>query len=754
MKPKAKPEKANLTISGIVDRLYKSTDTWSAGKLKRTDEAVNGLPDKDRLVSFTAPIALMQHDSIVLHGAWVYHNVYGSQFVAKDVGYNLQMDSDGLALWLQKNVNIKGIGPAKAKIIADTFGERFDEIITNRPDDIAKSANLNKEAIDNLRTVWMDHKTHTETMLWLAKFGMSIKEIDLILEKFGNTASVILKNNPYAIIGTIPRFAFKKVDNIARKMGIPKGHAGRIREGILWCVNDDIQNGNTWMSEGDLIYKANRLLEIDGLDSQKKISDTVNLLIQDRTLFCRIIKNERAILEPEITAKEEYIAAQIKRRSKTKHTHNEVAYTPTLDLNPQQEKAVRKSFQYKISVIGGGAGTGKTHTIGEILIESRQKRMKVVLCAPTGKAARRMEESLKKTLQKYGIEMKIEARTLHRLLGYNGYKFQYTDDHWREEYGNMEADIVIVDETSMVDVNLAYHLFRAYDDKKTTIVLVGDYHQLPPVGPGCLLRDLVEQESVPITILNDVVRQAGILKTNCTEILSGKMSPTCEPDANGEVPWQLINQFSSASELIMWLCATFEQLITQYPTLDIIRHVQFLAPQKSGDVGVNNINFKMQEIYQRVKNKRDIVNTNEGKRQGFYPGDKIIQTKNNYDIDIMNGNIGQIININGDTMNVLFDGQDQVIEMDRFGSSIQLAYCLTIHKSQGSEFPFVILVVHKAHSFMHTRNLIYTGATRCKKKLIIVGDRWGINNSTKTIDTSKRKTLLGEILSGVTIGMR
>jgi exodeoxyribonuclease V alpha subunit len=747
---------ANVSISGIVDRLYKSTDTWSAGKLKRTDEAVNGCLEKDKLVSFTAPIALKEHDSIVLHGAWGYHNKYGSQFVAKDVGYNLQMDSDGLALWLQKNVNIKGIGPAKAKIIADTFGERFDEVITNRPDDVMRAAKLTVDDTNNLRDIWIKQKNHKNLVTMLAGLGLSIHEIGLLIAKYGERSGIILQSNPYLIIGEIKRFAFKKVDAMARKAGIPKDHPERIRQGILWCVDDDLDRGNTWISRDDLVNKANRLLELDSIESTKIIGDAVQALVLTNRLESRDVNGTPGIVEPDISKIEAFIAVKLRF---TKEVVDEEDHTIPVNpvwgpstmwfcgdvrdkfptLNEQQLNAVLCALNYPISVITGSAGSGKTYTVKSIAQIYKQQDKDVTLCAPTGKAARRLTESTG-----------YDASTIHRLLGYDGKTFEYGESI-NGIVKRLDTDLIVIDETSMVDSRLAYHLFKAIDFNRTAIVLVGDHHQLPPVGPGNLLRDLVESNVVPTTVLREVVRQAGVLKANCSEILNGKVMPTCAPDpVDGQVPWQVINDFTDPTSCRLFLESIVEQLLVEYPSLDMIKHFQILIPQHKGELGVEAVNIACQRIYQKVRRGFTVEPVQPGKRPKLYAGDKVIQTRNNYSLDLMNGSIGSILKIEKDgTLECAFDGidRDVIIPPDERGH-LQLAYALTIHKSQGSEFPFVILVVHKNQSFMHDQHLVYTGVTRSKKKLIILGDKWGISNSAKKQQGSGRVTLLSELLKG------
>lgn len=771
------------TIKGMVEIVHFASPTFTAGKLRRTDSASGGVDNGNgttktgkntsmSLTSFTAPQELKINSQVTLHGQWEEHKLYGAQFKADTVEYDLSLDATGLCLWLQKNREIRGIGPSKAKIIADTFGESFDGVIRNEPERVAQAAKLSSDTVANLQAVWIANQDEIVLITYLAAFGLSIHEIDTLRAKYGHNTVGMLRTDPYLIIGEIPRFAFKKVDKIALRTGIEKTNVSRIDHGILWCLTDNEQSGgHTYIKYTDLLKRANGLLELDSLDSHILIAERCKEL--QKTDRIQIIKTagapgcddsdesiNYAVLRTATWNREKWLYELIdglrkgKKEKVKEQTDTDIdgdgdianlssnirALAPL--LNDNQLSAVVNAVVYPISMISGGAGTGKTFTVNAIKEYHLKQRHSVILCAPTGKAARRLEEVTN-----------YEASTIHRLLGYDGRGFTASPEN------PISADVLIIDEFSMVDSSLAYFLFQAIDWQKTSVVLVGDHNQLPPVGPGNMLRDLIVHNAIPTTILNTVVRQAGVLKTNCCAILDGRIDGTSTPDRTPDgqesssqqssfIPWQIIDSLGDADNCRLWIEEIFTNMLRGYAQLDVIHGLQILAPMKDRECGVNRLNVELQRIYQQVRHNVTVEPVLEGRKPQFCQHDKVIQMKNDYTLGVMNGTIGQVVGKGPDaSLLVKFEGQDATVEVSRERkNNLSLAYALTIHKCQGSEFPFVILVIHKSQSYMHSRNLIYTGATRAKKKLIIVGDAWGIRNSVTKVSADQRKTWFGELL--------
>ena len=756
-------------LRGTVDHLFFSSPTFSAGRLKLSKDQSS--IDLYKPVSFTAPVQLSVGETVTLHGSWKTHDTYGEQFIAKQVEHDLNLDADGLALWLEKNKDIKGIGTSKARLIANTFGEDFDRVIMNEPQRVADLAHLNPNQIETLQTVWKEYRANRELITWLAAFGLSKYEIDVLLEKYGSNTYSVLRSDPYLIVGALPRFAFKKADKIALRMGVPKDFPSRIKHGLLWVVRDTQNDGHTYLLWDQLIDKANVLLELDGLNSRNVIAEYAadvkgmwigrlpslvsdNPEISDKSIS--VVGDERMI------DAEKYLAQFAANVSPSPHEKDFVdiekpairSMITTLapQLNEDQATAVQNAMLWSISLISGGAGTGKTYTVSTIKRLYEENGLIVTLCAPTGKAARRLAETTNG-----------DAQTIHRLLGYNGH--QYLVD-------NVPTDLLVIDEFSMVDSRLAFELFSRVDMTKTTVVIVGDHNQLPPVGPGNMLRDLIESGVIPTTILRNVVRQAGVLKRNSTAILSGAVAPTSEKNETGHVPWQVVDGNNDSGSCAVWVKSVVGKLSKDYPDLDLVHGMQILAPIKDGDLGVKRLNVELQRIVQRVRYGREVEDyasdlvgsraggANKSKKKylsyRYFPEDKIIQIQNDYKLGenggVMNGTLGQIVETSDESgargsLLIQFEGESEPVQVDmEKRKNIALAYVLTIHKAQGSEFPYVILIIHKSHSFVHNRSILYTGATRAQKKLTIVGDTWGIRNCAAKTVVDKRQTWLSVLL--------
>ena len=400
-------------------------------------------------------------------------------------------------------------------------------------------------------------------------------------------------------------------------------------------------------------------------------------------------------------------------------------------LNEKQEHAIRTALTQRISLISGGAGVGKSFSVSVINSICVDLELEVALTAPTGKAAKRLEELSGR-----------EARTIHRLLGYDGSAFAKGPDD------PIDADVLIVDEVSMVDVTLAWHLFQAVDISRTSVVLVGDHNQLPPVGPGNILRDLIQTRAVPTTILDECVRQAGVLKENSTAILTGQVNKTSDKHPDGRCDWYLVDQFTDPMGVSRCLREMFSNVLEEKLGFDLLRDVQVLTPTHKGPLGTQALNEELQRLVQRKRFGVEVPPRPANRRPSLLKGDKVIQTRNNYDLGVMNGSIGFVKDIyaNG-TLVIEFD--DRTVEIGKGSENlrdIQLAYVLTFHKCQGSEFPCAVVVVHKAHSFMHHRNLFYTGVTRARQTAIVLGDRWGVRNCAQKVQVDNRKTFLSQLL--------
>jgi len=400
--------------------------------------------------------------------------------------------------------------------------------------------------------------------------------------------------------------------------------------------------------------------------------------------------------------------------------------TYTDGMTACQRAAFAGAIRDRMHVISGPAGTGKTFVIARLVRYFEDRGLRVVLTAPTGKAAKRLEQVTGK-----------RAQTIHRLLGFDGKVFLRGPDD------PIPADVVISDETSMVDVPLAYHLFRAIDLASTRVILTGDAAQLPPVGPGNILRDVIRERLVPTTILDEVVRQAGALRHNSLEILNGRMVGMRASDA-ATPDWRVIPRFDDPDDLLNYLLHLYQSVLAEKLGYDLLRDVQVLVPQRKGVVGVENLNIALQAVAQKKVFGRDIEPVRANRRPRLYPGDKVIQVRNDYTLDVMNGHVGYVVDADERVGRWIVDFEDrgQVEVDDKHIANVVLAYACTVHKYQGSEVPCAISIFHSSQSFMLHRNLAYTAVTRARKQAVILGDSTGIQRAVRVHRADDRITLL------------
>jgi exodeoxyribonuclease V alpha subunit len=713
------------SIRGVVDTVFYSGPTFSAGRLLCADGSV---------VKFAGKVFVRENDAVRLEGRWVDHPKYGRQFEAEFMGHDLEMDPEGLATFLANHPDVKGIGPVKARLIADEFGRGFDAAIRTRPEAVASVAKVPVETVLELQRVWVANGDFNTAMAHLSAFGLTYHQVTTLVGKFGSQVVPMLESDPYMLMREISGFGFKRVDKIARKMGTPKDLPSRIRAGIHYSVLAALDDGDCWVEYEDLLDRANTLLVMDTLDSREVIEGHLEAMIAEGVLVSQPFER-LVVADPEIQRMETELADILEMaHHPSPHAVGNVAgllNAEGAELNPEQREAVKNALAYSISLMTGGAGSGKTYAVSTITTIAERLELRVVLAAPTGKAAKRLEQVVGH-----------EAGTIHRLLGFNGHTYS------RDALNPIETDILVVDEVSMVDVPLAWRLFQAVDLKRTAVVLVGDHNQLPPVGPGNLLRDLVKSRAIPTTVLTRIIRQAGVLKENSTAILSGEVRPTSEVKNGARRPWYVIDKFTDAGDARRKLLLLFEEVLQERLGYDLLRDVQVLTPTHKGPLGTIELNVELQRLHQKKLFGFGVPDVEPGCRPRFYAGDKVIQTKNDYELGVMNGAMGIVLSVgqNGG-LTIDFDGRAAEIEPggDALGN-IQLAYATSIHKQQGSEFPCAIVIAHKSHSFMHHRNLLYTAVTRARESVIILGDRWGIENCAAKRQVDRRNTFLSFLL--------
>ena len=658
---------AAVTLRGRVEVVFYSSPKFSSGRLRVAPE---------KTVSFAGALMVRKHDPVILHGVWDMHPKYGRQFKVSHFEFDQRLDAEGLAHYLANHPTLKGIGPAKARRIADAFGDDFDRVIDQAPDRIGEVAKLSRAAVETLRDEWTRTRTLNASLTWLASFELTHHQMAKLISKFGNAIVTVLQNDPYLLVREIPGFGFKRIDQVARKMGMPKDHRSRVRAGLAHCVADRLDQGDCWVDYADLIELANALLVMDVGDSRDRIDAALGELIADGTLACESIGGHFLVAQPRMLQMEQDLAAVFTTKlgpnphfASVAGDAGAAATAARIDavdsqLNVGQRRAVELALAHNLVVASGGAGVGKTRFVAALAKVYEAGGRTVVLAAPTGKAAKRIEQVVGRA-----------ALTIHRLLGYKGKQFTRGIDN------PVEADVVIIDEVSMVDVPLAWHLFRAIDFTKTCVVLVGDHNQLPPVGPGNVLRDLIERQPVPTVILDQVVRQAGVLKENSIAVLRGAVRPTADKEADGRRPWVVLNQLTEVADAQQSVLELYDTVLVEKLGFDLLADVQLLTPTRKGPLGVDALNVELQRRVQRKLWGVDVPPARPGWRPEFLAHDRVIQTRNNYDLDVMNGSIGTVIEVgpNRGELKVRFD-DDDVTYTAETARELSLAYALTVHK--------------------------------------------------------------------------
>jgi len=706
-------------IAGTIDRAYFASPKFSAGVL---------LTDGGDRVRFRGPFCANEGDLVTLVGRWKNDPKYGPQFAADSLSYELPDSAEGLVQYLAKHPAFVGVGEATArKIVAHAASAaHLDRLIRQDIDDLRRQLRIPRSTLESLREAWIAHSADNEIRSYLASFGLTHHQMETLLDKFGNAVVGVLRADPYQLIRHVKGYGFKKVDKIARAMGTAKDHAGRIEAGLLYIVSEDQSSGHTWTAGADLLDKANDLLLLDTLDSRDMIRAAGERLLADGQL----VADGTAVTTPFFLETEQYIQSVFDIHGWDQRPLVG-AQQQLAGLKTKQTEAYQTALRYGIVVISGGAGTGKTYVLARLSKAFQTAGLNVALCSPTGKAAKRIEESLRS--QGLGLE----AKTIHRLLEYDGHDFHRESlsepSDRRDGNGQQKADdgydVVVVDEVSMVDVPLMAELLRRIDFMRTRLILVGDHNQLPPVGPGNVLRDMIQHNLVPTVVLDEVVRQAGVLKTNSMAVLSQTIAPTAVDDP----AWTVVDAFQDPQQIQVYLRDLVLQKIPDRLHLDPIVDVQIITPTHIGPLGTKAINQMMQRLLHGEVERK------------FAVGDKVIQTVNDYGLGVMNGTIGRVVEFESGPDGgywIDFDGCGERQIRDEQVLNVQLAYALTAHKAQGSEFPCAVVLCHKSH-FFADRNWLYTAVTRAARYCILMGDRWGLRNAVKKNNTIQRRTFLG-----------
>ena len=735
-----RPQHFTVKIRGVVERItYQNPEngyTVLKCAVKRYKE----------LVTVIGSLLDVNVGSVLLiYGNWKVDSRYGRQFAAESWEETLPATVFGIEKYLGSGL-IKGVGPKYAKKIVAQFGIETLEVIETDISRLQEVDGIGKKRIQMIRDSWERQKEIKNVMLFLQDHGVSTSFAAKIYRQYGNESLDKMKENPFQMADDIWGIGFKTADGIAQKLGFAKEAYVRLRSGIMYTLSNLADEGHVFAYQDQLIAKAAELLEAE----ESSIVMTLDQMIADKDLICETVDYKtdqaemKAIYLPAFYYAEAGVAGKLKRLAQApaadrlwhalmdarQKTGNE---SLSIDVGKIQEKvhmkydeiqadAIRKAAVSKVMVLTGGPGTGKTTTTQGIIAAYRSFGLKILLAAPTGRAAKRMTEATG-----------LEAKTIHRLL-----ECKPPEGYQKNEDNPLDGDVLIIDECSMIDMILMNALLKAIPEGMR-LILVGDIDQLPSVGAGNVLRDIIDSGVFPVVRLTRIFRQAQSSRIimNAHAINEGKF-----PDiSNGKNTDFFYIEKEDPEEAVQEIVRLVKNNLPRYYKTPW-NHIQVLTPMQKGIVGAANLNLALQEA---------LNPQGDGLRRGGYlfrTGDKVMQIRNNYEKEIFNGDIGTVesVDLQERTLKVNFDQHIIEYEASELDELVH-AYATTIHKAQGSEYPIVVMPVLMNHYVMLQRNLIYTGITRAKKVLVIVGTRKALSYAVRNVTVTKRNTFLKERLS-------
>jgi exodeoxyribonuclease V alpha subunit len=680
-------------------------------------------------------VAVVGHAAVVNAGEfisatgwWVTDREHGLQFKATHVTTTQPTTLEGIEKYLGSGM-IRGIGPIYARALIRAFGEAVFDLIEQEPARLREVTGIGAKRAARIVAGWADQKAIREIMLFLHANGVGTSRAVRIFKTYGQQAIALITENPYRLARDIRGIGFRTADQVAFKLGIAKDAMIRVRAGLSFGLSEATGDGHCGLPVAELFKSTAELIEVEtGL-----IESALALELQDGELMADTMDGEACVFLAGLYRSEQMIASRLRLLSSGRppwpviDTDRAIPWVEGktgLKLAPSQTEALRLAVQAKVLVITGGPGVGKTTLVNSVLKVLRAKGVEVELCAPTGRAAKRLTESTG-----------LDARTIHRLLEAE----PKTGGFKRDEEHPLDCDLLVVDEASMVDVPLMRALIRALPDR-AALLLVGDVDQLPSVGPGQVLADIIGSEAVPVIRLTEVFRQAAQSRiiTNAHRINQGHMPELTAPEGSDFYFVDAAEPEEAMRKLLSVVCGRIPARFG----LDPVRDVQVLCPMNRGGLGARTLNIELQ----KTLNPPGEVRVD---RFGwtFCPGDKVMQVANDYERDVFNGDLGIITGMDQDesTLTVSFEGREVEYGFGELDELV-LAYATTIHKAQGSEYPAVVIPLMTQHYVMLARNLLYTGVTRGKRLVVLVGQRKALAMAVRNAGSRRRWSKLREWL--------
>lgn len=705
-----------IKLRCVVERItYQNPDNgYSVMKVN-----VKGYND---LVTLVGNLLEVPAGSVLLcDGNWKVDKKYGSQFVAESWEEVMPATIYGIEKYLGSGL-VKGIGPKFAKLIVAKFGLETIDVIENELERLHEVPGIGKKRVEKIGESWEKQKDIKNVMLFLQGYGVSTGYAAKIYRQYGKESIDKVKDNPYRLADDIWGIGFKTADGIAAKMGYEKSDLRRCRSGILYTLSQLSNDGHVYAEEEQLIKSAMQLLEVE----EEPIKQAMTQMIEAKDLE---LDNEAIYLPPfyyaECGAANRLLAlVEAAEAERKKPTFNLAAISQEtgIEYDDVQVAAIRQAVESKVMILTGGPGTGKTTTTQGIIAALKTAGMRILLAAPTGRAAKRMSEATG-----------LEAKTIHRLLEYNP-----KDGYKRNEGNPLEADALIIDECSMIDILLMNYLMKAISSGMR-LVMVGDIDQLPSVGAGNVLRDIINSKKIPVVRLIRIFRQAqsSRIVMSAHAINNGQFPDT----SNGKDTDFFFIKTEDPNQVAESIVHLVKERLSKAYSLPSSK-IQVLTPMQRGVVGASNLNLVLQDALNPTS-----VCLNRG-GYSYRKGDRVMQIRNNYDKGVFNGDLGYIeeVDMEERTLIASFDGSSVEYEISEL-DELSLAYATTIHKSQGSEYPIVVMPVLMNHYVMLQRNLIYTGITRAKKICVLIGTTKALAYAIHNMSVLKRNTKLKERLN-------
>lgn len=717
---------AEESLTGVLERITFHSDETGFTVAHLQPEAQDASP-----VTIVGILPEVSVGSVLeISGRWQLDPSHGMQFKFNRYEAARPHTVKGMERYLGSGL-VKGVGPAYAARIVKHFGKETIQVLDNEPERLAEVAGLGAKLVERIQLAWQEQKDINKIMVFLQGYDISASYAAKIYKAYGLDAIQVIEKNPYKLTEDIWGVGFRVADRIGVAVGLPAHDPGRIKAGILFTLNEAVAGGHCFLERGVLLEKGHNLLRVDvnlvegglaGLIGEEKI------VVSDHRVYLSFLYYA-----------ELGVARSLLRIGDGPPPWGDLKFAKELrdirsgigmELADEQAEALRNVLENRLAVLTGGPGTGKSTILRALILILEKRGVRIKLAAPTGRAAKRLAETTDR-----------EAMTIHRMLGFSAYGGGFSCNAEQP----LAADLVIVDEVSMLDIVLANALLRAIP-AGGGLLLVGDGDQLPSVGPGNFLRDLVGCGLIKTARLTRIFRQeeGSLISINAAHVNRGEPFDLL-PDYRGNKDFYFIARETpeEIEKEVISLCGT---RLTRKYRFDARRDIQVLSPMRKGLIGTENLNLQLQEVLNGDHGGQKI-----GQRSGFRVGDKVMQLRNNYEKEVFNGDLGFITDMDGETKGVTVDVDGRPVryepaEMDE----LQLAYAITIHKSQGSEFTCVVLPVHTCHYPLLQRNLLYTAITRGKRLVVVVGSRKAIamavgNNRLQQRNSGLRQRLLAGV---------